>query len=106
MTLHGDAGTEYDQHLGGDENDDDDSDDDEELVGDGCSWLFLKFNLGRKKSLCNNLPFVCFFIAFFIFFSRNDGGGVRGGSEVSRILTFGVPGWDSHLNGTANGAFP
>lgn len=38
--------------------------------------------------------------------NRKDGGGVSGGSGVSRNRTLGVPGWDSHLNGTPTGARP
>lgn len=35
-----------------------------------------------------------------------EGGGVKGGMQVSASVCFGVPGLDSHMNGTAPEAPP
>lgn len=90
--AYGDVGTEYDV----------DEEDELELVGDDRSLLFLRFSLGRKRTVCKRLDF---FSVFFFLLIWKVGGGVSGGSGISEKLDLGVPGWDSHMNGTAADAF-
>ena len=78
-----------------------DHEDDEDDDDDGEASAFLKESLGTNKkpsfeSLCMD------FWSALLEFEWWEGGGVRGGiREVSDNVCFGVPGWISHMNGTA-----
>lgn len=93
---------------------DDEEDDDHETDDDGDMFraAFLDFSaLGKIESrrafaleplLCMVEEDECLGVAL----TEYEGGGVRGGREVSERVCLGVPGCDSHMNGTAPAAAP
>lgn len=88
-----------------DECDDDRDDTDEkegEEFGEDGMWVFLRFILNKRAF--KSLDLGCFFvICLEQLWEQQEGGGERGGSEEEdseKDGCFGVPGCDSHKNGT------
>lgn len=81
----------------------DHEDEDEDEDDDGEASAFLKESLGKTANKKPSFESLCMdFWSALLEFEWWEGGGVRGGiREVSDNVCFGVPGWISHMNGTA-----
>lgn len=91
------------------ENEDDDEDEEdhqEEDEEEGDTWDFFEpTNLVKMVKINLTFEFVPFALELLLVI-ENEGGGVRGGREVSDKGCLGVPGCASHMKGTATDDSP